>query len=110
MELSLDLISGELNRNGILIQSKNTDNQLSPKNIVTDHRKLQDNDIFIAIKGTRFDGHSVISQVSVKLALVVVEDRTIFDQIQDLPVILVKDSQVLGLFISALASGIQNEI
>ena len=47
-----------------LLQSEN------PPNICTDSRLVKDGDVFVAIKGTAYDGHDFIGQALSKTAVV----------------------------------------
>ena len=56
--------------------------------VCTDSRKLQPGQLFIALKGERFDGHDFIAQALEKGAAAAVSER----EMEDLPVVVVEDS------------------
>lgn len=54
---------------------------LSLKNLISDHRKIKNGDLFVAIRGNTFDGHSVLSEVTKKNPLaIVLEDSSTLPQ------------------------------
>lgn len=68
------------------------------KNIVTDSRKIQENDIFIPIKGDNFDGHSFIEMAFDKGAICALSEQT--DDVLRKNVIYVKSTKKALLKIS----------
>ena len=56
--------------------------------VCTDSRKLQPGQLFIALKGERFDGHDFIAQALEKGAAAAISER----EMADLPVVVVEDS------------------
>lgn len=61
------------------------------KGVSIDSRTLKRGDLFIAIKGERFDGHDFIVEAAKKGASCVVAERNILQKV-NIPLILVKDS------------------
>jgi UDP-N-acetylmuramoyl-tripeptide--D-alanyl-D-alanine ligase len=65
------------------------------KNVNTDSRLVQPGDLFIALKGDRFDGHDFVSQVVRQGAVgVLVEGNRMPDELPDCAVLVVKDTRV----------------
>ncbi len=69
--------------------------------IVTDSRKMNKGDIFVALSGERFDGHDFLEQaVAAGAAVLVLSKSSAVEQIQalsDIPLLLVEDTlQALG--------------
>ncbi len=62
-----------------LFQIKSTLNNIKISSISTDSRKIQENDVFIAIKGEQFDGHDYVKEVIQKGALLAVVEHKIED-------------------------------
>jgi len=65
------------------------------KNVCTDSRQAKPGDLFIAIKGEKFDGHDFINEVAAKgvVAVVVPEKGKIPAQLPDCAVLVVKDTR-----------------
>jgi len=62
------------------------------KGISTDTRTLCSGDIFIAIRGEKFDGHDHVDSAINKGAAAIIAQRPVFPQNKDIPVILVNDT------------------
>ena len=73
-----------------LVQTVNSSPDLSVLGITTDTRKIQSQELFIALTGENFDGHNFTQQAVDKGAIAVIVDR----QIESLtvPQFIVKDT------------------
>jgi UDP-N-acetylmuramoyl-tripeptide--D-alanyl-D-alanine ligase len=72
-----------------IVNFNNIDLKSDINNINIDSRKVQNNDLFIAIKGDNFDGHNFVEQVKNKNAVAAVVSKKIDI---DFPQIIVKDT------------------
>ena len=78
-------------------------------NIATDSRKIQKDDLFIAVKGENFDGHNFVHEVIKKGAAIVIVSRLIED-IDVKRQIVVKDTLKaygkIGAYVRSLFKGV----
>jgi len=83
--------------NGKLLQGNR---EADVDGISTDSRALRRGEVFLAIRGGRFDGHRFVRQVEKKASAIIVERKIRIKK--DIPIILVRDTvQALGLIARA---------
>ena len=104
MNISLEEIKIALKENISAINLVKVEKGLSFKNISIDTRTMAKNDLFIAIKGSRVDGHAFIDEAIKKGAKLIISESHLPD---DIPYICVNDTTVaLGKIASFYAKTI----
>ena len=104
MNISLEEIKIALKENISAINLVKVEKGLSFKNISIDTRTMAKNDLFIAIKGSRVDGHDFIDEAIKKGAKLIISESHLPD---DIPYICVNDTTVaLGKIASFYAKTI----
>lgn len=71
--------------------SINCNEEQMVSDIVTDSRKITTDSVFIALRGTNFDGHNFVNQVMSSGAVCCVVDKK-FENTDNLPIIVVEDT------------------
>ena len=65
------------------------------KNVCTDSREAKSGDLFFAIRGEKFDGHSFLNEVAAKnISAIVVEQKKVPAQLPDCAVLVVEDARI----------------
>lgn len=79
---------------------------LPVENICTDSKQVKTGDLFVAIKGERFDGHDFVNEVAAKnVTGILIERKKAPSTLPDCPVLLVDDSRAaLGKIAAAYRS------
>jgi UDP-N-acetylmuramoyl-L-alanyl-D-glutamate--2,6-diaminopimelate ligase len=83
---------------GVSVVSVSGSTAVEPVNITTDSRQVRAGSLFIAVRGTRFDGHAFIEQALQQGAVAIVAETLPTDRVADKTYVQVTDA--------ALASGL----
>ena len=75
---------------GMLINKGDIETRI--KDIVIDSRKVTEGDLFIALKGQKYDGHDFIDEVITKNVSGIIVDKEIDIPIDDIPIIKVNNT------------------
>lgn len=81
----IDLLNGQ-------IINKSSNIYLQVNEIKIDHRQLKKNDLFIAIKGNKFDGHDFVEKAIKAKAVAIIIDHKIKNIKTNIPLIMVQDT------------------
>ena len=82
-------------------------------NIVTDSRKISKGDLFIAVKGEKFDGHNFVKQVLADGASLVMVEHLVDDVSSDRQIVVENTLQAygkIGAYNRSLFNGIVNKV
>ncbi len=85
------------------LQESVADKSMGVERFQVDNRHLQTGSAFIAIKGTQFDSHRVVSQIQNQVPLVIVDQPEIFAAVTS-SCLLVRDSREAWAYLEALAA------
>ena len=97
MRLTLQMLAAGLLPGDILAVSSDLSMEISVSGVSSDARRIGKDELFIAVRGTRFDGHTAIADAARRGACAVILEDAAYTADCPLPWILVRDTRAVLL-------------